>query len=634
MNDESASLHLVKAGEEATERGQLVGREGQDRGAPLHGPGERHEHLVQFYDDESVLYDAVARFAATGLAAGEPVILIATEEHGRALVNRLRQSGCRPDGASVTGQLTLLDARDTLSKFMVGNEPDWEKFSSIVGGLIERSREGRREPHVRLYGEMVDLLWRDGNQQASIRLEELWNDLARLHAFSLLCSYAMRGFYEAGEGRRLEEVCGTHTAVISTEGVALLGDPPLSLEREIEHRKQLEPARRRNALEQRVVVADDARRTVEEHSAQSEERLHLLVESVHDYAIFMLDPKGCITSWNVGAQRIKGYRAEEIIGQHLSRFYPEEDVRAGKCEHELEVAAREGRFEDEGWRVRKDGSRFWANVVISRMVEKDGTLIGFAKVTRDLTQRRALEEERIARATLERALAEQKRTDELRELLVGVVGHDLRSPLASIVMGAAMMLKRGTLGDADAKAAARIARAADRMAKIISQLLDFTRARLGGGIPIERRPVDLAEVCAEVIAEQETAHPDRALSLDVQTDTKGLWDRERLAQVVANLIGNAIRHGKPDGSIDVRLRAQGNGVCLQVHNEGPPIPADLMASIFDPFRRHGIPSVQKSDGLGLGLFIVREMVRAHSGEIGVQSTETDGTTFYVMLPRR
>jgi signal transduction histidine kinase len=194
------------------------------------------------------------------------------------------------------------------------------------------------------------------------------------------------------------------------------------------------------------------------------------------------------------------------------------------------------------------------------MVERDGTLIGFAKVTRDLTQRRALEEERIRRATLERALAEQKRTDELRELLVGVVGHDLRSPLASITMGAATMLKKGRLEDADVKATARIARSADRMAKI--------------------------------------------------------------------------RHGKPDGPIDVRLRAQGDAVCLQIHNDGSPIPADLLPSIFDPFRRHGISATRNSDGLGLGLFIVREMVRAHSGEIGVQSTEAEGTTFSVTLPRR
>jgi PAS domain S-box-containing protein len=628
MSDDVAGLHLVGAREGSTERG-LAPLERPGRGEQLRSPNERHEHLVQFYDDEDVLYDAVARFAAGGLASGEPVILIATEAHRRALVNRLRLSGCRLDSASVTGQLTLLDARTTLSTFLVGEEPDWEKFSSVVGRLIEKSREGRRDAQVRLYGEMVDLLWRDGNKRAAIRLEELWNDLAKLHPFSLLCSYAVGGSHEAGDRDHLEEVCGTHTAVISTQGAGLLEEPPRVLQQKIEQREPLVAARR-NGPQERPALGDGARR----EDGLSEERLRLLVESVHDYAIFMLDPKGFITSWNVGAQRIKGYRAEEIIGQHLSRFYPEEDVRAGKCEHELEVAASVGRFEDEGWRVRKDGSRFWANVIISRMVERDGTLIGFAKVTRDLTERRTLEEERIRRAALERALVEQKKTEELRELLVGVVGHDLRSPLASITMGTGMMLKRGKLEDVDSRTAARIARSADRMSKIISQLLDFTRARLGGGIPIDREAVDLAELCAEVIAEQETAHPDRALRLDADMDANGLWDRERLGQVVSNLIGNAIRHGKPGAPVDVRLRAQGDAVCLEIHNEGPPIPADVLPAIFDPFRRgHGTAASHKSEGLGLGLFIVREMVKAHCGDISVQSTETGGTTFSVTLPR-
>ncbi len=298
--------------------------------------------------------------------------------------------------------------------------------------------------------------------------------------------------------------------------------------------------------------------------------------------------------------------------------------------------------------MKKDGSRFWANVIISRMVDRTGKLIGFAKVTRDLTQRRALEGERIARATaeaegrrltlereaLEQALSEQKQIEVLRERLLGVVGHDLRSPLSSIAMSAALMLKRGTLQDSDAKTVARIARSADRMTEIISQLLDFTRARLGGGIPIDPKPIELAEVCAEVITECETAHPDRTLRFDSDMDTTGLWDRNRVAQVVANLVGNAIQHGRQDSPIDVRLRDEGEVVCLLVHNDGPPIPADQLPSIFDPFRRRTLHTTRKAQGLGLGLFIVREMVRAHTGEVNVQSTEADGTTFIVKLPRK
>jgi PAS domain S-box-containing protein len=394
-------------------------------------------------------------------------------------------------------------------------------------------------------------------------------------------------------------------------------------------------------------LSDKARSLIEDKSAQGEEQFRLLVESLRDYAIFMVDANGYITSWNVGAERIKGYRAEEIIGQHFSCFYSEEEAKSRKCEWELEVAAKEGRFEDEGWRVRKDGSRFWANAVISRMVDRNGTLIGFVKVTRDLTQRRALEEERIGRLKaeaenmrqmlererLERALAEQKKSQELREQLVAAVGHDLRSPLSSIVMAASLLLKEGMLQGSQAKMAARIARSADRMAKMISQLLDFTRARLGGGIPLDPKPVDLAEVAAEIISELETANPDLVVRFDPDINTNGIWDRERLAQVVSNLIANATQHGQPNGPVDVHVRDEGDLVCLMVRNQGSPIPPDVLPTIFDPFARPRTRAT-KTDGLGLGLFIVREMVRAHSGEITVQSNEVDGTTFTVRLPRR
>src|SRR5712692_6079290 len=157
----------------------------------------------------------------------------------------------------------------------------------------------------------------------------------------------------------------------------------------------------------------------------SEERFRLMVESIKDYAIFMLDPHGRIASWNLGAERIKQYRAAEILGRHLSVFYPEEEVVAGKCERELEVAEREGRFEDEGWRVRKDGSRFWANVIITAMREPSGELIGFAKVTRDLTERRRLEEEKVRLAQAQEAIR-------LRDEFLSIASHELKTPLTAL----------------------------------------------------------------------------------------------------------------------------------------------------------------------------------------------------------
>ena len=620
MTDEATTLRLVLPVHRESEPALAEARPWSQ--ALLDKPAE-DDHIVQFYEDEECLVDAVARFAGAGLAVEEPVLIVATEEHRAAFAQRLQRNGCDVGAAVASGQLALIDARATLLSFMVGDEPDWNRFRGAIGPLLDKCRAGRTSSRVRVFGEMVDLLWRGGNRPAAVRLEELWNQLARRQSFTLLCAYAMGNFYMPGDGELFDKVCGRHSHVLPGTAASAL-----ALHNELEQRKQLEAALRAT-LRRRMVDAG----AMEEKNAQEAARFRLLVESVEDYAIFMLDEQGRVASWNIGAERIKGYRAEEIIGEHFSRFYPEEDVRSGKCEMELATAAREGRFEDEGWRVRKDGSTFWANVVISRMLDRDGKLLGFAKVTRDLTHRRALEEERIARASLERALGEQKRIEELREQLIGVVGHDLRTPLSSIVMGASLMLKRGMMVDADVKVAARIARSADRMTRIISELLDFTRVRLGGGMSIEPRPVDLADLCADVIAEVEAGHPDRSVAFDTDADTRGMWDRERLAQVVSNLIGNAIQHGKPDGAIQVRLRGEGDSVRLEVQNEGAAIPVDLLPSIFDPFRRNPRAG-QKSEGLGLGLYICRELVRAHGGEIAVQSTEEAGTTFTVRLPRK
>lgn len=621
MNDEATTLRLVRPGEQG---GQPLLAEARPGSEGLLDKPSAGDHIVHFYEDDEFLLDTVAHFAAAGLAAGEPVLIVATEPHRAAFTGRLRRNGASPGAAIASGQLTMLDAGETLPRFMVGDEPNWDRFCATIGPVLEKCRESRAGARVRVFGEMVDLLWRAGNRVAAVRLEELWNELARLQSFTLLCAYSMGNFYMPGDGELFDKVCGRHSHVIPPSDSA--ARIVRSLETELEQRSQLEGALRQ-ALQRRAVTAS----AMEERNAQDAQRFRLLVESVEDYAIFMLDAQGRVSSWNVGAERIKGYCAEEIIGQHFSRFYPPEDV--SKCQMELEVAARDGRFEDENWRVRKDGTRFWANVVISRMLDRDGHLVGFAKVTRDLTHRRQLEEESVARAALERALAEQKRNEELRERLIGIVGHDLRTPLSSIVMGAGLMLQRGTLSEADAKATARIARSADRMSKIISQLLDFTRARLGGGISITPRPMDLAEVCAEVISELETSHPDRTVRFESTGDTRGEWDRERLAQVVSNLVGNAIKHGRPDGTIDVQLQNGGDAVTLCVHNEGPPIADDLLPSIFDPFRRKSTHAAPPADGLGLGLYICREMIYAHGGEIGVQSSDGAGTSFTVRLPR-
>lgn len=591
-------------------------------------------HRVQFYDTEEHLCDVVARFLLEGLNAGEPLLVVASETHRHAFLRRLRESTAGVERALKSGQLVMLDARETMSQFMVDGMPDGERFRAVLGEVVARSVAGHRQGSLRIYGEMVDLLWRDGNRQAAIVLEELWNHLGHLQSFSLLCAYIMANFYRAEDGEQFRQLCANHSHVMPAESrvridgedqrerqINILQQRSRALETEIAHRMELESALR-DALADRSSQRD-----------RSQELYRQLVDSVKDYAIFRLSRDGHVATWNRGAQEIKGYAANEIIGKHFSTFYPEEDLSARKPEHELEEATRVGRFEDEGWRVRKDGSRFWANVIITALRDDSGQLVGFGKVTRDLTERKHAEDQRVRLAQAEEALAARKRTDELRELIMGMVSHDLRSPLNAIVMAVGLLLKRGGLGDGDAKIAARIARSADRMTHMISQLLDFTGARMGGGIALAPAPADLSAICGDTIAELQMTHPQRTILFAPDVYAFGAWDGHRLGQVVSNLVGNGIRYGSPTEPVIVTLRNEGESTVLEVHNQGPPIPPELLPSIFEPFRR-AQETGREVGSLGLGLYITAQIVAAHGGEITVRSTEEAGTTFTVRLPRK
>jgi len=227
---------------------------------------------------------------------------------------------------------------------MVEGMPDAARFAEIVGGAFARTKpsvKGTR-PEIAAFGEMVSLLWTEGKIEAAVRLEQLWNELAKQHSFSLRCAYPVANFYGEKNTQPLMRVCAEHSAVVLEEGQSSFTN-----------------------AEAKIAL----RRT--------EERFRLLVDAVQDYAIFMLDTQGHVSSWNTGAARIKGYAVSESIGKNLSICYTEDDIWAGKPARELEIAAKDGRFEDEGWRLRKDGSRFWANVILTAIRDVTGALIGF-----------------------------------------------------------------------------------------------------------------------------------------------------------------------------------------------------------------------------------------------------------------
>jgi PAS domain S-box-containing protein len=371
--------------------------------------------------------------------------------------------------------------------------------------------------------------------------------------------------------------------------------------------------------------------TERKEAEEEARRFRLLVESVKDYAIFMLSPTGHVSTWNPGAERIKGYAPAEIIGKHFSVFYPPEAVASGKCEFELEVAAREGRFEEEGWRLRKDGSRFWANVTITTLRNSEGTLLGFAKVTRDLTARRQAEENSRALAVERAALAEKSRVQEFQERFLAILGHDLRNPLAAIDMGTGI-LRQLVTDPAANRVLDRMRSSSSRMTRMIEQILDLTRSRLAGHLEVHPEPLDLLSTLTSIVEEMRTAFPARTIELS-SPQLSGSWDRDRLEQVFSNLISNAILHGDPAAPVTIRASADDGAAQVSVHNAGPPIPPSIQPTLFDPFRRGERESrTAKTAGLGLGLYISNEIVRAHGGTIGIQSTAAEGTTFRVTLP--
>jgi signal transduction histidine kinase len=248
-----------------------------------------------------------------------------------------------------------------------------------------------------------------------------------------------------------------------------------------------------------------------------------------------------------------------------------------------------------------------------------------------LVRARHYEAERAARVEAQRAEEAARRAVELQERLVSVVGHDLRTPLAAVHMATTLLARRARISDDEARTLRRIAASVARMTAIVRDLLDFSRIRREGTIPLERRPTDLAEAARAAVAELQGVHAARDITLDARGPAPVVGDPERLAQVVSNLVGNAVQHGAAGASVVVSVGQDPEGAVLEVHNAGPPIPPALLAVLFEPFRR-GPGGPDPSGSIGLGLFIVRELVRAHGGDVTVRSVDGQGTTFTVRLP--
>jgi PAS domain S-box-containing protein len=357
----------------------------------------------------------------------------------------------------------------------------------------------------------------------------------------------------------------------------------------------------------------------------NDRRLRALVESVVDYAILMLDGDGYIRSWNSGAERITGYRAQEILGRHFSIFTTGDDRGGTRPMEPLARAEREGRYEEEDWRVTKDGSRFWANVVITAIHGDDGALVGFAKVMRDFGERQSLLEALEAHANeLREANAALAAVAKDRTEFLAVTAHELRTPV-TVVDGFASMLRDqwDTFSEADRLDMVHaLARGGARLSALVDELL--TASRLEAGVlSVEPVDFDLSEVVAEVVRDVAGSSP--SLVVNELGSAPVHADRGRVHQMVTNYVTNALRYGGPP--IVITSTRTPEGVVLRVDDSGSGVPPEMVPRLFGKFARGSV-----HQGTGLGLFIVRELARAQGGDAWYEASDGGGSSFALRLP--
>ena len=496
-------------------------------------------------------------------------------------------------------------AEDRQLALLVSQANDYAIFMMDTEGFIRTWNVGAE----RLKGYRPDEII--GRHFSTFYTEE---DKARDHPAEELRIAEREGSYEE-EGWRVRRD-GSHfwaniliTALRDPDG-GLLGFGKVS--RDLTDRRRAEEQTRAKAQELEL-----ANRQLSEYRR--------LVLSVRDYAIFMLDPAGHILSWNAGAQFLKGYEPEEIIGLHFSTFYTPEDKARDHPAHELEIATREGRYEEEGWRVRKDGSHFWASVTITAIRDDHGRLTGFAKVTRDLTERKRNEEE------LRDAVESLRRANEELDRFASVAAHDMTDPLRTISGYAEVIVEMAPSPEETLEYAQHILDSSLRLTAMLQGLLAYARASRSAPAV---EPVDLATAIAQVRDDLAAGLRDRGarVVVDVPAGADVSVDRHDLRVILQNLVANAVKFGDAERpTITIGAERAGGEWRVSVRDNGGGIAREHQERIFTAFER--APGVGGRSGYGLGLAICQRLVDRYGGSIGVDSeAPAEGTSFWFTLP--
>jgi PAS domain S-box-containing protein len=374
------------------------------------------------------------------------------------------------------------------------------------------------------------------------------------------------------------------------------------------------------------------RKIAERALRESEERFRVAVADVTTYAIITLDPQGNVSSWNAGAERIKGYTADQIIGRHFSSFYRQQDIDAGKPESVLKLALAGSRFEDEGWRVRKDGLLFWANIALTPMRAADGHLIGFSEVTRDLTEpKRAEEQIHNLNQALQQHITNLTASNRELDAFTYSLAHDLRAPLRHIHGFATILVDEYRDGmDTEAQRFLdKIVKSSKEMGTLVDGLLTFARL---GRQEIERSQVDLSGLVREIRLQMEPETQDRALIWDIGTLPKVHGDPILLRQVLVNLVSNAVKYTQKKSEAYITIGAHNGGpeVTIFVRDNGAGFDMRHAAKLFGVFQR--LHRAEDFEGTGIGLANVRRIVERHGGRVWAEGQAGQGATFYFTLP--
>jgi PAS domain S-box-containing protein len=563
------------------------------------------DHFVQFYENDEFLIESITGFVAAALQSGNSSAVIATLEHRIAIQRKLTACGISIAAAMDAGQYIVLDAADTLAQFMVDGVPNKQRFTEILGGAIAKLADGGRRVHA--FGEMVALLWADGNRHAAIRLEEFWNELGKTHRFALLCAYPLALFGDESHAVPFNGICACHTRVIPAESyadidsaderlraVTLLQQKAQTLEAEIEHRKEVEKTLKKRERE----LADFF-----EHAT---------------VGLHKVGPDGTILWANRADYELLGYTFNEYVGNSITVFHAD----AAAIADMLNRLHRGERLTDFSARLRtKDGSIKHV-LVDSNACFENGKLAYTRCFTRDVTQQHQAEQ----------ALRE---ADRRKDHFLVTLAHELRNPLAAIRHGLEVLPIESCDERLREETRSVMERQVRHLTRLVDDLLDVSRITRDK-VELRKERIELATIVNHSV---ETSRPlidsaghqlivtlpERPILLDV--------DPTRMAQVFSKLLNNSAKFTEAGGRIEIEARLDGSNAVVAVRDNGVGISRESLASVFDMFRQAERSLERAQGGLGIGLTLVRRLVELHGGSINAHSDGPGkGSVFIVRLP--